>query len=72
MNYNDAQKVMDEMKVLEDIIKNGVTCNRSGGQADYWISNQSIISEINKAAKAQARIEMDKLKHKMSEFIGNK
>lgn len=72
MTFNDAQNIIEEMKVLEDIIKNGVTCTRSGGQADYFISNRSVINAINDAAKGQARIEMEKLKEKMSEFIGSK
>lgn len=72
MTFKDAQNIIDEMKVLEDIIKNGVTCNRTGGRADYWIQNKSILHEINNTAKGQARIEMEKLKEQLSEFIGSK
>lgn len=72
MTFKDAQNMIDEMKVLEDIIKNGVTCNRTGGPADYWIQNKSILHEINNIAKGQARIEMEKLKEQLSQFIGSK
>lgn len=72
MNYEQAQKLLTEIRMLEDIVNHGVSCNRTGGPSDIWLDNKNIKDEIQRAAKEQARIELDRCKKEMIDYIGGK
>ncbi|ASU00272.1 hypothetical protein [Aeromonas phage AS-zj] len=72
MTYEQSHKIIEQIKVLEDIIKNGISVTTSGGTDNHWIYSNTIREEANKAAKAQARIELDQYKEQLKQFLNGK